>query len=52
MKKPDSKRGPRALFVKDLAPVQSTPRPEETLRKDQVTTMMVGEETDPGDTQR
>ncbi|MFP2928120.1 hypothetical protein ACLESO_23555 [Pyxidicoccus sp. 3LG] len=52
MKKPDAKSGPRALFVKDLVPVRSGPRPAEAPRGSQVTTMMVGEETDTGDTQR
>ncbi|MCP3136733.1 hypothetical protein [Pyxidicoccus xibeiensis] len=49
MRKPDSQRRPPALFVRDLAP---PPRPPEVQRSAQVTTMMVGEETDVPDTQR
>jgi len=51
MSEPTAKRRPRALFVRDLVPVRSMPRPPEASRASQVTTMMVGEESD-GDPQR
>jgi hypothetical protein len=48
MSEPQPKRRPRVLFVRDLVPVRSVPRPAGTPRDSQVTTMMVGEEKDTG----
>ncbi|WP_164011259.1 hypothetical protein [Pyxidicoccus trucidator] len=48
MSKPDAKKRRPTLFVRDLAPVRSVPSPAETPRASQVTTMMVGEESDSG----
>ena len=48
MREPAPQKRPRALFIQDLVPVRSVPRPPEALRCAQVTTMMVGEESDSG----
>ena len=64
MREPDAKKRPRALFIRDLVPVRGdVSRPPDALpgsrgrslphppRDSQVTSLMVGEETDSG-TQR
>lgn len=49
MREPDSKRRPRALFIRDLVPVRGgVPRPPDVPQDAQVTSMMVGEESDSG----